>query len=249
MGVPPWIVQGRWKGRTAHRRFSVLERFLKSGCAGVAARCVALPRPAHRALKIIRISAVFCGWDRLLICGLWVRFPPGSPAFARLPANRELRLASHEGCPPEPWRRRTSLRSGWLIPVGLSHAAPAFGLANVDDSHPAPHCSIRIWSVFPNGDLPRRLRGGCRWSRVIQPVNAFPRRRLGQPVRVNAERNCRILVSELTTHVRCRSPRLQQQRRKRVSHLVRFASMQLRLVEQLIQRLADVRGIKWRAGH
>jgi hypothetical protein len=32
---------------------------------GVAARCVALPRPADRSLKIIRISAVSCGLDRL----------------------------------------------------------------------------------------------------------------------------------------------------------------------------------------
>jgi hypothetical protein len=57
------------------------DSFGQFGCAGVAARCVALPRPAHEAIKIIRISAAFCRPDGLLICGLWVRFPPGSPLF------------------------------------------------------------------------------------------------------------------------------------------------------------------------
>ena len=32
---------------------------------------------------------------------------------------------------------RPSFHSGWLSPAGFSHAAPASGLANVDDSHSA----------------------------------------------------------------------------------------------------------------
>ena len=47
----------------------------------------------------------------LLICGLWVRFPPGSPAFAHACFCRELRLGKpREGCravAAQP-RRRTS---------------------------------------------------------------------------------------------------------------------------------------------
>ena len=42
----------------------------------------------------------------------WVRSPCGPPAFARR-GRHELRLAGQstcEGCPPEPWRRRTSVQ-------------------------------------------------------------------------------------------------------------------------------------------
>jgi hypothetical protein len=44
--------------------------------------CRRVPRSAHLARRIIRISSVFACLTRLLICGLWVRFPLGSTPLA-----------------------------------------------------------------------------------------------------------------------------------------------------------------------
>jgi len=52
---------------------------LNSGDAWVTSIGVATPRSAHLSCKIIRISSVFDFSKGLLICGLRVRFPPGSP--------------------------------------------------------------------------------------------------------------------------------------------------------------------------
>jgi hypothetical protein len=53
----------------------------KSGCARVASIRVGMARPARTAREIIQISNVFASSRQLLICGLPVRFRPGSPFF------------------------------------------------------------------------------------------------------------------------------------------------------------------------
>ena len=66
--------------RTCHlARLKPSRYVLKSGDAGVTSIGVATRRSAHLSRKIIRISGVFDSSKGLLICGLWVRFPPGSP--------------------------------------------------------------------------------------------------------------------------------------------------------------------------
>src|SRR5713226_5545726 len=86
--------------QTSGSRVARLRRFAcrSGGCAGVAARCRALPRFAHLARKIIRIPSVFEDAIGLLICGLKVRFLPGSPfsskdlvSFSSRGHSRELR--------------------------------------------------------------------------------------------------------------------------------------------------------------
>ena len=62
-----------------------------SGDAWVTSICPTTHRSAHVSRKIIRIFGVFDFQMGLLICGLWVRFRPGSPASARL--NRERAMA------------------------------------------------------------------------------------------------------------------------------------------------------------
>ena len=64
-------------------------RFVCSDCASsveassslVPSECRVLPPFAEVASKIVRISSVLGRQKRLLICGLRVRFPPGSPLF------------------------------------------------------------------------------------------------------------------------------------------------------------------------
>jgi hypothetical protein len=54
-----------------------------SGDAWVTSFCRGMVRFAHLAREIIRIWPVFAWWNGLLICGLWVRFPPGSPLIPK----------------------------------------------------------------------------------------------------------------------------------------------------------------------
>ena len=65
---------GLWR-----RRDLVLGARCISGDAWVTSFCRGMVRFAHLAGKIIRIWPVFVWRNGLLICGLWVRFPPGSP--------------------------------------------------------------------------------------------------------------------------------------------------------------------------
>ena len=51
------------------------------GAVWVTSICRSLPHSAHLIEEIIRISNVFEDGRGLLICGLGVRFPPGSPKF------------------------------------------------------------------------------------------------------------------------------------------------------------------------
>ena len=87
-------------------------RHLSAGCAGVASICFALPQSAHRIIKIIRISSVFADRNPLLICGLWVRFPPGSPRLAVLGVVAPG--------PSSATRLRPSASPTWTIPTRLT---------------------------------------------------------------------------------------------------------------------------------
>src|SRR4051812_26054724 len=86
------------------------------------------------------------------------------------------------------------------------------------------------------------MRLGCgRMSVVIEEIDQISSCQLWQPVRVDAQRNRRVLVAELLRDVGDGRSPLQQQRGKRVSQLVRAATMQARPVQQAIERLADIR--------
>jgi hypothetical protein len=84
----------RTRTRSGKRGATVLLRGPRAGAVWVTSRCRALLHSAHLALKIVRISSVFACLDRLLICGLTVRFRPGSPAFPKKFAADESRSAS-----------------------------------------------------------------------------------------------------------------------------------------------------------
>jgi len=83
--------------------------------------------------------------------------------------------------------------------------------------------------------------------RLIQPIDAAPTRIILQPARVNLQRDRRILVPELPAHVRHGLADVDEERAVGVAHLMRAAAMQLRLVEDLVERLADVRFVERRA--
>jgi hypothetical protein len=51
-------------------------KLVASGLRPVAAFCSVLQSCREKAFNLLRVST--CGRE-LLICGLWVRFPPGSP--------------------------------------------------------------------------------------------------------------------------------------------------------------------------
>src|SRR5439155_278562 len=69
------------------------------------------------------------------------------------------------------------------------------------------------------------------------------------PVRVDAERDGRVLVSELATHVRDGHAIRQEQRREGVPHLVGTAAIEPGSVKDSIQGLADVGFIQRGARH
>src|SRR5579862_2855010 len=57
------------------------------GCVWVASHRRALPRFADLRPGITWHSSVFASGMGLLICGLWVRFPPGSPRCLENPSS------------------------------------------------------------------------------------------------------------------------------------------------------------------
>jgi hypothetical protein len=63
-----------------------------------------------------------------------------------------------------------------------------------------------------------------------------------QPVRVDAQCDRGVLVTELPAHVRNGRPVLQEQTRRRVSHLVAAAPIELGRIEYAIERLPHVSG-------
>ena len=87
----------------------------------------------------------------------------------------------------------------------------------------------------------------CNGGVLVETINAFPRRRVRQPVRVDPQRNRRVFVPELIADVCNRLTRLQQQRRECVPHLMGTATVQFGLVENLIAGLPRVRLIERRA--
>src|SRR5262249_2833978 len=75
---------------------------------------------------------------------------------------------------------------------------------------------------------------------IVEHIDATARGGVRQPVRVDSQRDRCIPVPELLAHVRDRLTRAEQQRREGMSHLMWSAPMELRHVENLVERLADV---------
>ena len=77
-GSPPHRRRPPSHGRSLGRVFSRARP--EHGCAGDASICFRRARSAHLTRKLLNYFERFCSFSkRLLICGLWVRFPPGSP--------------------------------------------------------------------------------------------------------------------------------------------------------------------------
>jgi hypothetical protein len=115
---------------------------LGSGGAWVAFLCRAMARSAHLQSEIPSISSVFDYGMGLLICGLWVRFPPGSPALA---ARDLLEPRGHQA-------------------LKLPPAASLFGL----DSHPAHHCIQSSWrNLIARVECRWWRLGGVLWCVVL----------------------------------------------------------------------------------
>jgi hypothetical protein len=74
----------------AERRHEALHysvRLVASGLRRVAAICNVLQSWREKSFNLLRVLT--CGRE-LLICGLWVRFPPGSPEILTKTSNREI---------------------------------------------------------------------------------------------------------------------------------------------------------------
>jgi hypothetical protein len=89
----------------------------------------------------------------------------------------------------------------------------------------------------------RLCNGLRRTGRFIEPINASARRRVGQPVSVHAERDRWIFVPQLLADVGDRFAGLQQQRRERMAHLMRPASMQFEIGLKVFRTFDSSRGV------
>jgi hypothetical protein len=65
---------------------------------------------------------------------------------------------------------------------------------------------------FTNRNFSRRMRGGCGWMRLIQPIDPATARFVWQPPRIHPQGNRRILMPHLAAHVRHRLTRVDEQR-------------------------------------
>src|SRR5881409_3160725 len=91
------------------------------------------------------------------------------------------------------------------------------------------------------GSLRRCVQRLCNGGgRLVEAIHTLSSRRVREPVRVDAERDRRILVSELTAHIRDGLSGLEQQRCKCMSHLMRSPAVQFSFVENLVERFSDV---------
>ena len=89
-----------------------------------------------------------------------------------------------------------------------------------------------------------RLR--CGWMRVVEEIDEFVLRRVGQPMRVHTERDRGVLVSKLSTDARDRRTILQQLRREGVPQLMRAAAMQAGGVQHAVECLPHIRFVEGR---
>ena len=114
-----------------------------------------MARSAHLPCKIIRISNVFAWRMRLLICGLWVRFPPGSPTLTAFglvdpgrlqPRGSGLRPRQRGRFPPgSPSTRSTTYEgAAFSVKKNLRVVQDAQSAGCAFDSHSgSPHMPLR----------------------------------------------------------------------------------------------------------